>query len=330
MASNAAVLYGVMLGGCLSNRHSSPERLRILVLGGTNFLGPAVVEEAISRGHEVTLFNRGITRPYLFPDLRKIRGDRKDKGGLAALEGSETWDIIIDTWPENASLVRESTQLLSDRAEMYFFCSSIAVYRNFGSVGITEESPVHEDDPGWYGGEKVLAEEAVKEAFGDRHHIVRCHAILGPRDDGASYHYWLNKIASNDQILAPGSGMDPVQYVDVRDVALWMVDSAEKRRLGVYNLTGPFPPITFRTLLEETRDALSPETRMTWVDADFLRTEQDIASFADMPLWAPLDEDVGFYQISGQKLLKPEYNIDPFSIRPVMRGDGFSPTFSRT
>lgn len=277
---------------------------KILVLGGTNFVGPALVEHAISAGHEVTLFNRGITRPYLFPDVEKLRGDRRmDGSDLSALAGKRRWDAVIDVWPEQSALVTETARLLADRTDFYFFCSSIAVYRNFSRAGLQESDPVHVDDPGWYGGEKVAAEQLLATYFPDAHGVSRCHAIFGPRDDGAAFHYWLRRLALEDEVLAPGTGNDPVQYIDVRDLAVWILDSIESKRAGIFNMCGPEKPLRFRNFLDVTREALGSDAQLTWVDADFLRREQGVNSFSDMPLWAPLDEDEGFYQISGAKAL---------------------------
>jgi 2'-hydroxyisoflavone reductase len=276
--------------------------MRLLVLGGTNFLGPAIVERAIGRGHEVTLFNRGITRPHLFPEQERLHGERKINGGdLAALEGTRNWDAVIDVWPEQSELVRQTAGLLAERTNYYFFCSSIAVYRDFSRPGVDESAPTWIDEPGWYGGEKAIAESIVAEYFPGRSGSVRCHAILGPRDDGAAYHYWLRRLAVEDEVLAPGTGSDPVQFVDVRDVAAWVVDCCEQARAGVYNLCGPSPAPTLREFLEGSRRAIDSEAQLTWVDADFLRSEHGVRSFTDLPLWAPLDEDPGFYQIDGSK-----------------------------
>jgi 2'-hydroxyisoflavone reductase len=271
---------------------------RILVLGGTTFLGPAVVARARERGHEVTLFNRGITNAHLFPDLEKLRGTRTSAAGdLSALAGAREWDAVVDVWPEEAALVEQTTKLLADRAAYYFFVSSIAVYRDFSRPGLEEDAPIH-TDRGWYGGEKGAAEHAVQAAFPDRCGIARPHAIVGPRDPGTAFHYWLRRIAQHDEVLAPGSGEDPVQYSDVRDVAAWIVDCVEERRSGIHNVCGPEEPLTLRAFLEGCRDAISEDTVLTWAGADFLREDQGLHAFSDLPFWVPLDEDPGFFRIS--------------------------------
>jgi 2'-hydroxyisoflavone reductase len=286
---------------------------RILVLGGTNFVGPAIVERAVERGHEVTLFNRGQTRPELFPECEKLRGVRRATGEeeLSALQGQRRWDALIDVWPQQSALVRSTAQLLADRVDYAFFVSSIAVYADFRKPGLTEASAVHQDDPGWYGGEKVLAEQALRSAFSDRSGVARCHAILGPRDDGTAFHYWLRRIAEYDEVLAPGSGEDPVQWIDVRDVARWVVDCVEQERPGVHNLCGPERPTPFRDFLETCREALESSARLIWVDGDTLRRTHKIQSFSDMPLWAPLDEEPGFQQISAARALQAGLQLRP-------------------
>ncbi len=291
-----------LLPRSLAAQDRAPRPGKILVLGGTNFVGPAIVERALERGHEVTLFNRGRTRPELFPGCEKLRGDRQPEGGdLEALRGDRTWDAIIDVWPESSALVERTARLLADRVGYAFFVSSIAVYRDFSRPDITEDAPVHEDDPGWYGGEKVLAENALESLFPGRSGVARCHAILGPRDDGTAFHYWLRRLAEHDEILAPGSGRDPVQFVDVRDVARWIVDCVERERPGAHNLCGPAKSMGFRDFLEQTREAIGSRARLVWVGADELRREYGVQSFSDLPLWAPLDEDAGFQQVSAAR-----------------------------
>ncbi len=293
-----------LAAGCVTPAPVTTRPKKILVLGGTNFVGPAVVEEALARGHEVTLFNRGITRPELYPGLEKLRGVRDVGGGdLRALESNRRWDAVVDVWPADSRLVAQTAALLSERADYYFFVSSIAAYSDFSEAGLDETSAVHENDPGWYGGEKVLAEQIVARLYPGASGVCRCHAILGPRDSGHAYHYWLRRLGTAGRVLAPGSGSDPVQYTDVRDVGRWIVDCVETARPGIHNVVGPQPPLSLSAFLEGTRDALGSKAELVWADADFLRREQGVYSFSDLPLWAPLDEDAGFYQVDGSKAI---------------------------
>jgi len=306
LGASTAALTTSLLTGCQKKARSSSSALRILVLGGTNFLGPAIVERARSRGHRVTLFNRGITRPELFPDLEKLRGDRSlSNEDLGALKGTRTWDVVIDVWPEDhaADMVQHALDLLAPRVGFYHLCSSIAVYRQFAKPN-DESSPTHSGDRGWYGADKATAETILAERMPDRFGINRCHAILGPRDDGSAHHYWLRRLATEKRVLAPGSGNDPVQYSDVRDVGAWIVEGVESRRTGIYNHCGPANKQTFRNWLETTRAAIGSNAQLVWVDADVLRKDFGVRSFTEMPMWAPIDEDAAFYRIDNAKSLE--------------------------
>ncbi len=298
------------LPGCTLSPKPNPSK-KILVLGGTNYVGPAIVDAALAQGHEVTLFNRGITRPWLFPGIEKLKGERKVSGSdLGSLQGNRRWDVVIDVWPEQSALVKHTAELLADRTDYYYFCSTIGVYSDFSQVGINESSPVH-TSTGWYGGEKAEAERLLAKLYPGRYGVSRCHAILGPLDNGVAFHYWLRRLALEKQVMAPGSGVDPVQYVDVRDVASWIVASAEAKRPGVYNLTGPQPETTYRQFLQAIYKGVASDASLVWVDADFLRQDQGVRSFTQVPLWAPLDEDVGFYQIDGSKALAAGLELRP-------------------
>lgn len=299
----------------VAGRVVTKKKMNLLILGGTNFVGPAIVEEALSKGHRVTLFNRGITRPHLFPDIERLKGFRRidGDGDLSALAGNRTWDAVIDVWPEHASLVKETTTLLKKRSAFYYYISSIASYSDFSKPGLTETDRTRTDEPGWYGGEKAIAEQYVIEAFPNSHGIARNCAITGPLDPGSSAHYWLRRFASYERVLAPGNGKDPIQYVDVRDIASWVISSLENHRIGVYNLTGKMPPLTIRQFLEGMKEGIGSSARLEWVDADFLRTKHKVRSFSEMPYWAPLDEDEGFMQISSAKALQKGWKVRPLA-----------------
>jgi len=272
--------------------------LNLLVLGGTNFVGPAVVEEAITRGHNVTLFNRGITRPELFPGLQKLRGFRAtSQGDLSALHGHRRWDAVVDVWPEQSALVEATAKLLVKRVDYYYFVSSIAVYRDFSMPGLDESALVRHGDPG-YAGEKVEAEAIVADLYADKYGIARCHSIFGPRDPGSTLHYWLRRFAEFEEVVVPGDGRDPVQFVDVRDVAAWIVESVERKLIGVYNLA--CPPLSFREFIDSCRSAVGSSADPVWVDAEFIYG-QGIHAFDEMPLWIPQQEDPGFFRISSKK-----------------------------
>lgn len=289
----------------------TPDSLKILVLGGTSFVGPAIVEQAIEAGHEVSLFNRGITRPHLFPQLEKLRGDRRlGLKGLAALGKDRQWDAVIDVWPADSNMVTESAKLLADRTNYYFFVSSIGVYRSYQDPGMDENSPLRLTDEG-YGGEKSRSEKVVAEVFPNAHGIARCHSIFGPRDPGSTLHYWLRTCAQNDQVIAPAPGDDPVQFIDVRDLARWILDSVTVSRNGVYNIAGT--PVEMRQLLEACQQVTGSTADLVWVDPEFLLSNE-VGIFTELPLWIPVanDPEPGFFQISTEKAV-----ADGLLVRPL-------------
>lgn len=274
--------------------------LKILVLGGTNFVGPAFVEKAQSLGHEVTLFNRGITRPYLFPETEKLRGDRRlGLEGLSELGSERTWDAVIDVWPADAGMVEASARCLADRTNYYFFVSSIGVYRSYRNPGMDETAALRLGDEG-YAGEKGRCEKIVAELFPDRHGIARCHSIFGPYDPGSSLHYWLRTIGTGKQVIAPGPGDDLVQFVDVRDLANWTLDSVSSHRVGIFNIAGK--PIKFKALIDSCRRVTSSDALIKWLSPEWLLSK-NVGVFTELPLWIPLahDPEPGFFQISAEK-----------------------------
>jgi len=281
------------------------EKLDILVLGGRDFLGPAIVNAAIEGGHQVTLFNRGITNPQMFEQLPLIKGDRKTgKSCYTALQ-KKKWDVIIDVWPEHSSLVDDATNELKDYAAHYIFISSIAVYQDYSQIGLNEQSELvglPEDHTTWgYSEEKTRSEQLVKERFPDRHTIFRPGPIKGWRDPAVDVAYWLLRFQMNDQVLAPGSGMDPIQFIDVKDVGAFAVKSAEENHYGIFNTTGPRKTsLVFKEFLESCKTYTNSKAEIVWVEESFLR-ENKVRSFDDLPLWIPLSEDPGFMQISSAK-----------------------------
>lgn len=272
---------------------------KILILGGTGFLGPHVVERALERGHTVTLFNRGKTGADRFPQVEKIRGDRGPGAttDLSGLKNDRRWDAVVDVWANDPEVVVPTAKLLADRTGYYFFVSSIAVYKDYATIGMDETAATRLERPG-YGGNKARSEKALLEMFGDRVGIARLSAIMGPGDESLSYHYWLSHLAKDQEIVAPGDGMDAfAQYVDARDVANWMIDSVEHARGGVFNVhSGPAP---FRVFLEQSSKGIGGKAKLVWVDGDFLRNEQHVRPFDHLPYWTP--DRPGFEQISSAK-----------------------------
>ena len=261
--------------------------MKLLVLGGTLFLGRAVVESALSGGHDVTIFTRGQTAPELFPDAERLHGDRD--GDLDALEG-RSWDAVVDTSAYVPRVVRQSAELLRDNVEHYTFVSTVSVYGPQPGR-VTEETPVRrpedpeiEDVQNHYGELKTLSEDVVNEVFGERAAIVRPGLIVGPHDPTNRFTYWVTRVARGGDVLAPEPRDAKVQFVDVRDLGDWFVHLAENRVVGTFNATGPGEPLTMERFLESCRALCNPGARLVWVAADFLR-ERQVEEWQDLPLW---------------------------------------------
>jgi 2'-hydroxyisoflavone reductase len=269
--------------------------LKLLVLGGTKFLGRAIVDAALARGHEVTLFNRGQTNPQLFPDVDKLRGDRD--GDLSPLAG-RAWDAVIDPSGYVPRVVRASAELLAGAAEHYTFVSSISVYRTYRQPNFDETAPLEElPDPTTesveeaYGGLKVLCERVVEELFPGAALVIRPGLIVGPHDPTGRFTYWPHRFARGGEVLAPRRPDRQVQFVDVRDLADWTMRMAEARTDGAFNATGPVPPMTMGGLLEACREATGAESSIVWVDEAFL-LQHEVGPWMELPLWLPeADQD---------------------------------------
>ncbi len=271
--------------------------MRLLVLGGTKFLGCAIVEAALDGGHEVTLFNRGQTNPELFPEVEKLRGDRD--GDLGALEGRE-WDAVVDLSGFVPRVVRASAQLLAPAVECYVFISSVSVYADFHGAPAEDDpleklaEPGSEDVLKHYGALKALCEREVDVAFTGRALLVRPGVIVGRHDPTGRFTYWPHRIARGGDVLAPGRPERQVQFIDVRDLAEWIVRAAATQTTGVFNATGPEPPATMRALLEECVRVTSAEARLVWIPEEFL-LEREVGTWMELPLWV-CEEDNGLLQ----------------------------------
>ncbi|WP_426756585.1 NAD-dependent epimerase/dehydratase family protein [Myxococcus sp. Y35] len=293
--------------------------LRILILGGTAFLGPALVEFARSRGHTVTLFNRGKTNPGLFPDVEKLAGDRDpNKGeGLKALQG-RTWDAVVDTSGYVPRVVRASAELLAPHVQHYTFVSSVSVYQELTQMGLHEaaavatvEDPTTEDVPKHYGALKALSEQAAEAAMPGRVLNVRPGLIVGPDDPTDRFTYWPVRVARGGEVLAPGDGEDPIQFIDARDLAAFIIRSVERRITGVFNATGPEHTQLMRDVLEACKTALGSDARFTWADTAFLAKHQ-VESWTDLPAWVPrTGEERGLGAVSISRALAAGLTFRP-------------------
>lgn len=269
--------------------------MKILILGGTGFLGPHTVRAALRNGHKITLFNRGRTNPHLFPDLEKLRGDRD--GDLAALEGRR-WDAVVDTSGYVPRVVGLSVDKLRESAGHYVFISTISVYASLATPGIDETAPVGRiDDPrtetvdgDTYGPLKALCEDVVTRGFGERATVIRPGLIVGPEDPTDRFTYWPVRVAAGGNVLAPGDGLDPVQLIDVRDLGKWIVACLEERVSGTFNANSPRGAMDMRQLLETCRTVSGSDARFVWASRDFLEA-RGVSPWSDMPVWVPRDSD---------------------------------------
>jgi 2'-hydroxyisoflavone reductase len=265
--------------------------MKILILGGTLFLGRALVESALSRGHAVSLFNRGKTNPGLFPGIEEIQGDREES--LEALAGRR-WDAAIDTSGYFPKDVRKSAGFLSNLVDHYTFISSISAYASFKDSWQDENSPLarmadenaQEITGETYGPLKVLCEEAAEAAMPGRVLVIRPGLIVGPHDRSDRFTYWPYRVWKGGEVLAPGSPERGNQFIDVRDLAEWNISMVERGSTGVYNATGPEKPVSMGELLETCRKVSGSEARFIWADEAFLQ-ENNVGEWIEMPLWVP-------------------------------------------
>jgi 2'-hydroxyisoflavone reductase len=272
--------------------------VRLLVLGGTAFLGRALVEDALGRGHELTLFNRGRTNPELFPEAEKLRGDRDVD--VSALAGRE-WDAAIDVATFLPRAVRLSVDALGESVSRYVFVSSISAYADL-SAPVDEESPVAElDDPASespedYGALKAACERLVLARFADRGLVVRPGLIVGPHDPTDRFTYWPRRVAQGGRVLAPAPPDQPIQFIDVRDLAAWIVTAVERGLSGIYNATGD--GVTFERLLEACAEGTDAE--IVWVDPERL-VAAGVGEWMELPLWVASPEFAAIHKADVSK-----------------------------
>lgn len=273
-----------------------PKPLRILILGGTRFIGLHMTELALARGHTLTFFNRGRTRTDRFPEVERIKGDRN--GEIEGLRGRD-WDVVIDNSGYVPRQVRLSAELLAPRVRQYVFVSSISVYPDF-SVPRDESSPVgkladetiEKVDGETYGPLKALCEQAAERAMPGRTTVIRPGLIVGPDDNTDRFTYWPARAARGGDFIAPGSPRDAFQIIDVRDLAAFTLGVVESQHTGVYNLVSnpndfKFGALTDACIAAAVKQA-NPRSkpRAVWVPADFLE-QQKVAPWSEMPVWLP-------------------------------------------
>lgn len=279
--------------------------MKILIIGGTRFLGRHLVDSALTRGHEITLFNRGKSNPDLFDQVKTIRGDREKD--LNQLSGQ--WDAVIDTCGYFPRIVRMSAEALKDKVGKYVFISSISVYSDFKKIGVDESDPVgkienesmEEITGESYGPLKALCESAVQDVFGINSLIIRPGLIVGPHDPTDRFTYWPVRIARGGDVLTPENPNAPTQFIDVRDLSNFIIHLIEQNNSGVFNATSQ--PLTLDSLFETCKKVSGSDANFKWASLDFMN-QNNVAPWSDMPAWVPdTSEDAGFSRIDISKAI---------------------------
>jgi 2'-hydroxyisoflavone reductase len=301
LGASAAAAVTLALSGKLVAKAARP--LKILVMGGTGFLGPHFVQAARARGHVLTLFNRGKTNPGLFKDIEQLHGDRKLD--LSALEGRQ-WDAVLDTSAYLPGDVTRSATLLSKAVGQYLIVSTVSVYAETDKPDADEDAKlivlpdptVQQVTAETYGGLKALSEQAAQAAMPGKVTVVRPGLIVGPGDNSDRFTYWPARVARGGEVLAPDSPEAPTQFIDARDLAAFMLHLIETRTFGVFNADARSGSLTMGALLAACQRATDEESTVQWVPADFLEKHK-VSAWADMPCWLPATgENAGFGRTS--------------------------------
>ena len=320
-AAGGAFGFGLRWTNLFAEKSVKP--LRILILGGTGFIGPYQVRYALSRGHKVTTFNRGKTHPGELPgEVEQLIGDRN--GQLDALRDRQ-WDVVIDNPTTLPEWVRDSAQILKGNVDRYVFISTISVYADT-STGADETAPLAKYDGAdqfketleamrasgfkTYGPLKALSEQETEKWFPGKTLIIRPGLIVGPRDETDRFTYWPVRIDRGGDVLAPGMPNDPVQFIDARDLAEWTIRMVENRETGTYNATGPAKPLGIGGMLGGIKRALNANAKFTWVPADFLK-QQKVEAWSDMPVWT--GEESGMARTSISRALTKGLTFRPLA-----------------
>jgi 2'-hydroxyisoflavone reductase len=279
--------------------------MKILIIGGTRFAGRHLVESALERGHELTLFHRGRTNPGLFPQVETIPGDRETD--LDKLKGRR-WDAVIDTCGYFPRLVRHSAQALKESLAQYVFISTVSVYADYDAIGIDEnyalatmdDETVEEITETTYGPLKVLCEQVVQETYPAGALILRPGLIAGPYDHTDRFTYWPVRVARGGNVLAPVGPDESTQFIHARDLADFAIQCIEEKSTGVFNLVGPKEPCPFGELLETCKQVSGSDANFIWASAEFI-AENNIAPWSELPLWVPESEGRGFSRVSNAR-----------------------------
>lgn len=282
--------------------------MKLLIIGGTRFLGRHLVTSARARGHDVTLFNRRQTNPNLFRKINRIQGDRERD--LELLSGQ--WDAVVDTCGYLPRIVRLSAEALAGRVGRYVFISSISVYSDFSRIGIKESDPVgtlankaiEEITGETFGPLKALCEKTVQNIYGVNSMIIRPGLIVGPHDPTDRFTYWVSRVARGGEVLAPDRPDALTQFIDARDLADFIIHLIANDIAGVFNVTGPEAPLSFGALLDTCKLVSGSDAKYIWAPVEFLQ-QNDVAPWSDMPAWLPdVGADAGFARVDISKALK--------------------------
>jgi len=291
LLGGAAAVAGVPMTARAGDHEAEAKPLSILVLGGTGFIGPHMVREALRRGHSVTLFNRGRTNDALFPDLETIKGDRD--GGLDGLKGRR-WDAVVDNSGYVPRHVQDSARLLAGNTNRYLYISSVSVYRDFNiqnneqsALATIADESIEEVTGETYGALKALCEQrAAKEIDASRLTILRPTYIAGPGDHTDRFSYWPVRTRKGGEMIWPGSKTDTIQVIDVRDLANYTVHCLEQNVAGTYNMAAPPGAYTMGELLEDCRAVSAADVEPVWIDEEFAY-EQGLIGGRELPTWHP-------------------------------------------
>lgn len=289
--------------------------MRILILGGTIFLGRHLAEAAVARGHALTLFHRGQHTAGSHPGVEMIHGNRdprEDGGRGLGLLGGRRWDAVIDTCGYVPRVVRASAEALAGAVEQYVFISTISVYPHFRQPGTDEHAPtgtladpaLEEVTGDTYGPLKALCEAEAERVFGPRALIIRPGLIVGPHDPTDRFTYWVQRVADGGTVLAPAPPERQVQVVDARDLAEWTIRMVEARASGTYNATGPAAPLTIEQVFETCRVVSGSDAQFVWAGERWL-LEHEVEPWIGLPLWVPSDDPdmLGFSAIDCGKAI---------------------------
>ncbi len=326
VGATAGVAGVSLMSDTLRSGGQAPRSLRILILGGTGFIGPYQVRYAVDRGHRVTVFNRGRRQADLPNEVEHLIGDRNDD--LDALVGRD-WDVVIDNPTVLPFWVRDAASLLRDHADQYIFISSISVYADPSEPGLDETTALAEYDGAdpmaetmetfqaasgrLFGPLKALSEQEAEKWFPGRTTIVRPGLIVGPGDPTDRFTYWPVRVARGGEVLAPGTPEDPVQVVDARDLSQWIIRVAEQNATGAFNATGPERPAPMGSVLGAMEPLAEEPVRFTFVDADFL-SDQGVRPWSDMPAWVPpVGSSAGLLQVSNQRAVEQGLTFRPIA-----------------